>query len=106
MNASNKKTVAAAGGIEALMMLLSDKDRLLFSYICWLVLLAYMVILLVSMLFFSSVCVCVWTEPLMMLLSDKDRSFSFPKRRGHSFRVAFVCRPCPTLLLVRVVFSS
>ncbi|KAJ1491117.1 hypothetical protein T484DRAFT_1775867, partial [Baffinella frigidus] len=27
VNASNKKTVAAAGGIEALMMLLSDKDR-------------------------------------------------------------------------------
>jgi hypothetical protein len=28
VNASNKKTVASAGGIEALMMLLSDKDRL------------------------------------------------------------------------------
>jgi len=27
VNASNKKTVAAAGGVEALMMLLSDKDR-------------------------------------------------------------------------------
>jgi len=27
VNAANKKTVAAAGGVEALMMLLSDKDR-------------------------------------------------------------------------------
>ena len=33
VNASNKKTVAAAGGIEALIMLLSDKDRYVYIYI-------------------------------------------------------------------------